>query len=189
MPPIEFPSPPDRILIIKPSAIGDVVHTLPILNLLRRRWPNAHIAWLVTPTCAGLLEGHPQLSKVIRFERRRLAHSWWNPAAAADLFGLTRELRRGEFDLVVDLQGLFRSGWLTFATRAPLRVGFANAREFAWLAYTHRVPIETDEQHAIDRYLQISEMLGCGREQVEFHFATTAADRQVIDDSVRDLGP
>src|SRR5207248_4132508 len=94
----EIPLPtsaPRRILIIKPSAIGDVVHTLPILNLLRRRWPDAHIAWLVTPACAGLLEGHPQLNEVIHFERKRLAHSWWNPAAAADLFGLTRELRRG----------------------------------------------------------------------------------------------
>ena len=71
MNPLAFPSPPRRILLIKPSAIGDVVHTLPILNLLRKRWPEAHIAWLVTPACAGLLEGHPQLSEVIHFDRRR----------------------------------------------------------------------------------------------------------------------
>src|SRR5438477_8696104 len=133
MSPIDFPSPPQRILIIKPSAIGDVVHTLPILNLIRKRWPESHIAWLVTPACAGLLEGHPQLNEVIHFERKRLAHSWWNPAAAADLLSLTRQLRHGNLDLVIDLQGLFRSGWLTCATRAPVRVGFANAREMAWL--------------------------------------------------------
>ena len=59
--PIELSTPPNRILLIKPSAIGDVVHALPILNLLRKRWSAAHISWLVTPGCAGLLEGHPHL--------------------------------------------------------------------------------------------------------------------------------
>jgi lipopolysaccharide heptosyltransferase II len=143
---------------------------------------------LVTPTCANLLEGHSQLNEVIHFERRRLAHSWWNPFAAADLFGLTRDLQRRQFDLVVDLQGLFRSGWLTRATGAAVRVGFTNAREFAWLGYTHRVPIETDEQHAIERYLTVSEALGCGRGPVEFHFATTDADRKVARELVADQG-
>src|SRR5262245_42727990 len=170
---IEFPTRPARILIIKPSAIGDVVHTLPILNLVRKRWPGAHIAWLVTPACANLLEGHPQLNEIILFERRRLGHSWWNPMAAGELFGLTRELRKKQFDLVIDLQGLFRSGWLTRATKAPVRVGFANARELAWLGYTHRVSVDSVEQHAIERYLKISEAIGCGCEPVEFPFATT----------------
>src|SRR3982751_4416652 len=109
MPPISFPSPPRRVLIIKPSAIGDVVHTLPILNLLRQRWPDAHIAWLVTPACAGLLDGHPQLNQVIRFERKRFGQSWRNPAAATGLFKFARDLKSQNFDLVLDLQGLFRS--------------------------------------------------------------------------------
>src|SRR4051794_7015115 len=74
---------PQRILLIKPSAIGDVVHTLPILNLLRKRWPAAHIAWLVTPGCAGLLDGHPQLNEVIRFDRHRFGRGWRDPASAA----------------------------------------------------------------------------------------------------------
>src|SRR2546423_1648942 len=186
---IELPSDPNRILIIKPSAIGDVVHTLPILNLLRRRWPGAHIAWLVTPACAGLLEGHPQLNEVILFERRRLAHSWRSPAAAWELFELTRDLRRRDFDLVIDLQGLFRSGWLTRRTAARTRIGLSDAREGAWLAYTHRVPVRTDEQHAIDRYLAVTEALGCGTEPVEFHFPTSDADRAYVNDLIRDSGP
>src|SRR5215210_7063751 len=120
---IDLRSDPNRILIIKPSAVGDVVHTLPILDLLRQRFAAAQISWLVTPACAGLLEGHPQLDEVILFERRRLAHSWRSPAAAWELFQLTRELRRRGFDLVIDLQGLFRSGWMTWKTGAPTRVG------------------------------------------------------------------
>src|SRR5437763_13707014 len=120
-PPI-FSEPPRRVLIIKPSAIGDVVHALPVLNLLRRRWPDAHISWLVTPACAGLLEGHPQLDEVILFERRRLASSWRDPGALRDLMSLTRQLRARESALVIDLQRLFRSGWLTWKTCAPVRL-------------------------------------------------------------------
>src|SRR5688500_18360487 len=127
MTPIALPSPPAGILIIKPSAIGDVVHTLPVLNLVRKRWPAAHVAWLVTPACAGLLDGHPQLDEVIRFERGRFAAGWRSPTAAAALFRFARELRDRKFDLVIDLQGLFRSGWLARQTRAPVRAGFANA--------------------------------------------------------------
>jgi lipopolysaccharide heptosyltransferase I len=184
--PIEFPSPPQRILIIKPSAIGDVVHALPFLNLVRKRWPKAHIAWLVTPACAGLLVGHPQLDEVIHFERRRLAHSWWNPAATVDLFRLTRTLRGRKFDLVVDLQGLFRSGWLARTTRAPVRVGFSNARELGWLGYTARVSIDNPEQHAIDRYLRIAEEIGCEAGPAEFHFATSDADRAAVSGMLAD---
>ena len=177
MTPIAFPSPPRRVLIIKPSAIGDVVHALPILNLIRRRWPGAHVSWLVTPACAGLLERHPQLDAVVRFERREFGKGWRSPRAALDLLRFNRRLRDGKFDLVVDLQGLFRSGWLAWVTGAPVRVGPANAREGAWLFYTHRVPTGTPEQHAIERYLTIAQALGCERGPVEFRFAVDDADR------------
>ena len=180
MTPLALTTPPKRVLIIKPSAIGDVVHTLPVLNLIRRRWPGAHVAWLVTPACSDLLEGHPQLDEVIRFERRRFAEGWRKPSAAVGLFRFARELRARQFDLVVDLQGLFRSGWLAWQTRAPYRVGFANAREMAPVFYTHRVTLDNVEQHAIDRYLTLAETIGCGREPVEFRFATTDDDRRAV---------
>src|SRR3982751_1812536 len=90
MNPIALQSPPARILILKPSAIGDVVHTLPVLNLLRNTYPQAHIAWLVTPACAGLLDGHPQLDEVIRFERREYGKGWRSPSSALELMRFTR---------------------------------------------------------------------------------------------------
>src|SRR3954470_24651161 len=98
---LDFSSPPRRILLIKPSAIGDVVHALPVLNLLRRRWPAAHIAWLLTPACANLLDGHSMLNEVILFERGRFGRGWREPAAAAGLFWFLKGLRHREFDLVV----------------------------------------------------------------------------------------
>ena len=73
-----------RILIIKPSAIGDVVHALPVLVKLRERFRHAHIAWLVTPPCSGLLVDHPLLDEVILFDRKRFGRSWRSLPALRD---------------------------------------------------------------------------------------------------------
>jgi len=180
--------PPERILIIKPSAIGDIVHALPVLNLIRRRWPAAHITWLVTPACAALVEGHPQIDEVMYFDRRGLGSAWRSPRAALELFGLNGDFRRRKFDLVVDLQGLFRSGWFLGQTRAPLRVGFANAREFGWLFYTHRI-LSSWEDHAVERYLCIAEALGLGKSPIEFHFAVDDDDRAQLAAKLPDPAP
>jgi lipopolysaccharide heptosyltransferase I len=171
---------PSNILIIKPSAIGDVVHALPVLARVKKTWPAARVSWLVTPACAGLLEGHPLLDEVILFDRKRFGHWWRHPRLAVELRRFTRGLKARRFDLVIDLQGLFRSGWLAQKTGAPTRVGFANARELAWAFYTHRVPIETMEQHAISRYLALAKFIGCEEGPVEFPFATTEADREYV---------
>ncbi len=172
---------PERILLIKPSSLGDVVHALPVLNLLRRRFPGAKISWMLAAACAGLLEGHPQLDEIVLFDRKRLGTAWKSPAALRELWDFDQRLRAREFDLVIDLQGLFRSGWLAWRTGSPLRVGLANAREAAWLFYNRRVPIATLEQHAVDRYLAVAEAAGCGREPVEFPFHVTEEDRAHVD--------
>jgi len=177
---IPLPSPPRRILIIKPSSLGDVVHSLPVLFLLRRQFPNAHIAWLVAPYCAGLLRGLKELDEVILFDRRFLGEAWYNPRAFLALCSFHRGLRRHNFDLAIDLQGLFRSGYFARVTGAALRVGLANARESAPVFYTHRVVVGTPEIHAVDRYLKIAAALGCPGEPIEFHFPVTDADRDYI---------
>jgi heptosyltransferase-1 len=188
MPSILLPAPPRRILLIKPSALGDIVHALPVLNLLKRRWPEAHISWLVGSAFAGLLEGHPQLDEVIRFDRHRFASAWWNPRALGELIHFGRDLRRRHFDLVIDLQGLFRSGFTTGIARSPVRVGFANAREMAWMFYTHRVPVDSPDVHALDRYLRVAELLGCGRGPVEFVFSLSEEDRAAARRLTQDRG-
>ena len=174
---IDLPAEPKRILIVKPSALGDIVHTLPFLYLLRQRFPNAHIAWLVVPAFASLLEGHPLLNDVIRFDRRGIANWWRDLAAASKLLKFSTDLRRQRFDLVIDLQGLLRSGWIAWQTRAPVRVGFDYAREGGAHFYTHRVPTRTHEKHATERYLDIAEALGCGRGPIVFDFGVERIDR------------
>ncbi|GIW76440.1 MAG: lipopolysaccharide heptosyltransferase I [Phycisphaerae bacterium] len=167
---IRLPQEPQNILIVKPSALGDIVHTLPVLHLLKRRFSSARISWMVVPAFSDLLEGHKDLDQILLFERRRFGKLWRNMDAVQGLFSFTSELRRQQFDLVIDLQGLFRSGWITWQTRAPVRVGFSYAREGARLFYTHTVPTDTHEKHAVDRYLDICESLGAGRSPVVIDF-------------------
>ena len=180
-------TPPTNILIIKPSSIGDVVHTLPVWKLLRQHWPHARISWLIAPACAGMVQGLPDL-QTIRFDRKRWGQAWHNPAAAGELLRFQRSLRDQHFDLVLDFQGLFRSGWFAWQTAAATRVGFANAREFAWLFYTQRVPVPTMEQHSVDRYLKLLEAVGCPTAPVEFEFPVTDADRQKADQLLCNVG-
>jgi heptosyltransferase I len=179
--PPSFSSPPQRILLIKPSAIGDVVHALPVLNLLRRCWPEAHISWLITPACAGLIEGHPQLNELILFDRKRFANSWRSIRSFKEFRRFNRSLRDHRFDLVIDLQGLFRSGWLAWHTHAPVRVGSTDVREFGGIFCTHLAPAAPRPRHAVDRYLAVADFLGLGTTPVEFIFPTDDNDRRFVE--------
>ena len=152
------PAAPQRVLIVKPSALGDVVTALPVLRGLRRSFPDAHIAWLVSDACAPLIRHDSDLDEAVLFERRKLGRAWRSPAAAAALCKLLRTLRAGRFDWVLDLQGLLRSGLLTRVTGAPLRAGFADAREGAASFYTHRLPVE--QAHTVERNVALASMLG-----------------------------
>jgi lipopolysaccharide heptosyltransferase I len=150
----------ERILIIKPSSLGDVIHALPVLSGLRRRYPSARISWLVATSCAGVLEGHPALDEIIRFDRQRYGLLGRHPLASLEFARFVSDLRRRRFDLVIDLQGLFRSGFLALASGARVRVGFGNARELGWMFYSHRVAVPDAEAHAVERNLLCGRMLG-----------------------------
>ncbi len=172
-------------MLIKPSALGDIVHTLPVLKLLRRRYPRAHLTWLISPAFVSLIEKHPNLDSTLLFDRRGLAGISHGEDGIARAVELARTLAEQQFDLVIDLQGLLRTAMLSMATRAPVRIGFGYAREGASFAYTHRIGTPHHERHALERYLDVAEALGCGRGPVEFDFAVSPADR----DAVEQLAP
>ena len=117
---------------------------------------------------AALLEGHPLLDEVILFDRARYGKMLRSGRALGEFLRFLRELRRRRFDLVVDLQGLFRSGFLAFATGAERRVGFVAARESAGLFYTRRVRCPPDARHAVDRNLCVVAALGLSTDRPEF---------------------
>ncbi len=149
---------PERIAVIKPSALGDIVHSLPVLTALRRRFPPAQIAWIVNRTYAPLLCGHPDLNEIIPFDRGAMRAGLLTGGISFARF--LHDLRKRRFDLVIDLQGLLRTGLMTMATRAPARIGLASAREGAAMCYTHHVDDRTDVVHAVDRYWRVVEALG-----------------------------
>lgn len=159
---------PRRIALIKPSALGDIVHALPVLTALRRRWPDSHITWVVNRAYEPLLANHPDLDATLPFDRAALKRG--AVAAAATLVRFGRDLRRGRFDLAIDLQGLLRTGLMARATGAPRRVGFANAREGAPRFYTDCIAVrDADHLHAVDRYWRVVEALGAGDGEKLFH--------------------
>jgi lipopolysaccharide heptosyltransferase I len=158
----------DRILLIKSSAMGDVIHALPVLRKLRRRWPRAQIDWLVTPENAPLVRHHPDLSNVVLFDRKRFGKFGRNWSATVGLVRLLNDLRRAHYDLVLDLQAQLRSALFCLASRAPVRIGFTQTRELAPLAYTVRVPAFAPDAHAVERNLAACDLLALDREPPDF---------------------
>ena len=152
---------PRRIALLKPSALGDIVHSLPVLTALRQRFPTAHLSWIVNSGYRSLLEGHPDLDDIVPFDRGAIRSGWWKALASYGQF--FKDLRRRRFDLVIDLQGLLRTGLMALASRARRRIGLATAREGARWCYTDLVPVPDHANvHAVDRYWRVAEALGAG---------------------------
>jgi heptosyltransferase-1 len=147
-----------RICLIKPSALGDVVQTLPLLPVLRERFPRARISWVINRGLAGLLEGHPHLDEIVPFDRHGSWGSWWQTL---------KRLRAGRYDLVFDLQGLLRTGVMTWTTHASLRIGLESAREGAHRACHLTLPDTGRFVPAHQRYWQVAEAFGLGEHQRE----------------------
>lgn len=173
-----------RIALIKPSALGDIVHALPVLTALRTRFPAAQITWVVNRSLEPLLAGHPDLTDTLPFDRgafkgvRALSAAW----------SFARELRRRRFDLVIDMQGLLRSGLMTRASGAPRRVGFAGAREGARYFYTHKLKGGArDGGHAVDRMWAVAEAFGVGHLPKTFRVPLQPAEVEAAREAVAGL--
>ena len=170
---------PRRVLILKPSALGDICHALPVLSALKEKWPAAAFTWVANRAFAPLLDGHPDLAEVLPFDRAALS-DWRRAPVAAHRFA--GELRRRRFDLVVDLQGLLRTGLMCAATGAPARVGLRQAREGARHLYTHTVDAP-ESMHAVERNWRVAEYCGAAgpkRFVLPEKPAHTAAARELI---------
>jgi lipopolysaccharide heptosyltransferase II len=145
-----------KILILKPSSLGDVVQALPVLRLLKLHRPEAEIFWWIDSRLAPLLEGDPDLAGVVRFERRR----WTSPVHWPEMCVRIQWLRAQEFDWVIDLQCLARSGAFAWLANGRLLVGLDEPREGARGFYDVVVPRTSFHTHAVDWYLAVLPRLG-----------------------------
>ncbi|MFQ5862491.1 MAG: lipopolysaccharide heptosyltransferase II [Candidatus Brocadiales bacterium] len=157
---------PEKILIVRLSAVGDVTHVLPALRCLRHHYPHANITWLVEDRAAGLLEGHPDLDEVIIFPRKRWREGILGPIkllnTASSVSGFLRELRAKRFDVAIDFHGNLKSGVMTFLSGAPIRIGFArgHCREYNHLFTNRHVTPPKDRMHRVKKYLSLLTALG-----------------------------
>lgn len=156
---------PKRILIVKPSSLGDIAQSITVVSAILKKYPDAEISWVVNSQYAELLGLCRGIKRIILFERKR----WANPGRIVKTLWEFRrfvmEIRALDVDVVLDMQGLFRSGLIAFLSGVKIRVGFEDAREGAALFYTHRVSVPKERSHAVERYLTIAEYIGCGYER------------------------
>jgi lipopolysaccharide heptosyltransferase I len=177
---------PKNILIIKPSALGDIVHALPVLSSLRGRFPEAKVTWLVNKSFAPLLECTEGLDAILPFDRKGMSRWYCNPADFCTLRQFRRILRAGRFDLVLDLQGLLRSAIFAKMTGCPRRIGLKEAREFASLFYTRQVARPADSVHILDYYFALLKEIGVETCLPDCPLTAPAAARESIHQKLRE---
>jgi len=145
-----------KILILKPSSLGDVIHALPVLRLLKQHFRHAEIFWWIDSALAPLIEGDPDLTGIVRFERKR----WCKPQHWPEMLRSIHWLRAQNFDLVIDLQCLLRSGAFAWLARGKFLIGLDEAREGARGFYDVAVRRPSFHTHAVDWYLAVLPPLG-----------------------------
>jgi lipopolysaccharide heptosyltransferase I len=183
-----------NIALVKLSAIGDVVHALPVAAALHAALPQARLVWIVERREAAVLRGHPALSEIVPVDTRGWRRARTPRAVletAGALAALRRRLRAFRFDVAIDLQGLVKSGVITAATGAPFRIGFvaAHCRESLNALFTNqRVTPPPAARHVVDRCLALVAPLGAGTEAVEFVLPTDEAAEARIDEFLMGAG-
>lgn len=176
--------PAPRILVVRLSALGDVLHCLPALAAIRASWPNAIIDWVCEPLGAGLLDGHPHLRDVIRLDRgawkRDLARPWrWIQLSAA-VFGFVRRLRFARYDWVLDFQGNARSQLVSRAARGRNKWSHhpSEVKEFAWLFRLRAPSTPAGRVHRTKKYLHLVEAVA-ERAGVAFELPSAAESPEI----------
>jgi lipopolysaccharide heptosyltransferase I len=192
---ISTPPTPVKIVIVKLSSLGDVIHALPVARALRRARPDAQLAWIVEAREYALLKDHPDLDTVVPVDTRLWRRLVWRPAGARQVLDkvgrLRSRIRNAGFDVAIDLQGLMKSGLLTAYTGAPLRIGFTGDRCREWLncLFTNRrVRPPTEAVHVVDQYLALLAPLGVTPGPAEFHVPIPAAAARRMDDFLGEQG-
>jgi len=147
------------VLIIKPSAFGDVIHALPVARAIKLAAPYVTVDWVISDSLAGLVAMSPYVDNRISFKRARWTR-WWRPSVTADIIAQVKEARKKEYGAVIDLQGLLRSGLMTLACRSRVKSGFSSAREGAALFYNNTISVPAEPVHAVERYMLALKPLG-----------------------------
>lgn len=171
----------EKILIIRLSGVGDVIHSLPLLSALRRKYIDNHITWLVSKKAEAVVAGNPGLDEVIVFEKSKGLRAW---------LSLIRKLKEAKFDLVIDPQSQFRSGVVAFLAGIPRRVGFVRgvSKEPNSIFMNEKVDPGKGEIHNVDRDLSFAKHLGIPPGEKKFIIHVDDGDVKYIEDFLKGAG-
>jgi ADP-heptose:LPS heptosyltransferase len=153
-----------RVLIVKPSSLGDILHTFPAVYALQQAFPQLDLSWVVNRSLAEIVEMLPGIDRVIAFPREELGVF----KGCSALRSFRRELLAQPYDLALDFQGLLRSALICKFSKAPIRVGFDTAREGAAFFYHHRIKLPAEIRHAVEKNLFL-DTKGGGHEDTRRH--------------------
>lgn len=173
-----------NILIVKLSAIGDVIHALPVAHALKQQYPQARITWVVEKPAYDLLTNNPNIDDIILFDKPKFKSF---SGLLKNAPQLARQLKSRKFDVVLDLQGLFKSAAIAWLSGAAERYGYCNMRELSHLIST---PICGEQQngHIVERYLDVVRGLGCKVEQGQFSITITEQEAAAAQQSMKKAG-
>jgi ADP-heptose:LPS heptosyltransferase len=176
-----------KILIVKLSAIGDVIHTLPSLNAIRKHYPDAHITWLIEEAASSIVVGHEALNRVIISKRKQWIKKILGPSCLNNIkeaYQFIKKLRDTEYDLIIDFQGLLKSGILIALARGNRKIGFDKGMEHmehSYIFLNERIPPVSMENHALLRNLMLINTLGIKSKKIEFKIPVSDHTRKFID--------
>ncbi|KPJ99653.1 MAG: hypothetical protein AMK71_09400 [Nitrospira bacterium SG8_35_4] len=156
-----------KILVIKPSSLGDVIHALPFLNAVKEQFPDSEIDWVISKNLQGILEGHPMIHELFILNKDEWKSVRNIPRTASEISALKNRLKSKHYDIVMDLQGLLRSGLIAFSTPTTLKVGFKDAREGSSFFYDKKVSVN-GTVHAVDKCLEAAKAIGAAVKKAEF---------------------
>jgi heptosyltransferase-1 len=174
-----------RILIIKTSSLGDIIHALPVLEYLRQAEPSATIDWVVDEAFADLLSGNPLIDRLLlvafrRWKKKPFARQTWQ-----EVMGFVKELRQQRYDLIFDLQGNLKSALLCFLSPSDRKIGFSREHlqeKLNALFTTEQVAFKPNDRNAVQRYLRITSApfsLNPELAQIQTDIVTSAEDNSV----------
>jgi heptosyltransferase-1 len=177
-----------RILILKPSSLGDIIHTLPLVHCLKRTWPGCHIGWVVQEAFTRIVENDPAVDAVHQINipstsdprAGRMAFFHAVKETRRTLTRLRKEFQANPYDLVLDLHASFRSGLLGRTSPGAKRVGFAGARELNTLFQDQLITVPPATVHALEKNLLFCDHLGCSVAEEDFFLGSgDAAERRI----------
>lgn len=180
-----------KILIVRLSAIGDVIHSIPVAYALRRKFPNAHIGWLVEDKAEEILVNNPLLNKVYVLPKKKWKSQGLTLKTLREFTEFISEIRKENYDIAIDLQELFKSGLLTYLSGAKRRIAHEKTREFADIFVNEKLKahdIFDPNRMVIERYLEAAAYLGAPIDEVKFSLPVVSQEvKSYVDELLKDI--